>query len=71
MATEVERNWTAQIVVASDHAGLRPYFKALEAEIYRVLARVDEPRLVAKYLDSLVESSRVWLWAREAATARK
>lgn len=60
MKTPVERNWTAQIVIASDHAGLKPYFKALENEILRVLARVDDPRLVRQYLDTITGCSKGW-----------
>ena len=59
MATSELRSWTAQIVISSEHAGLRPYFKELEAEIRHVLARVDAPRDVLAYLRWLrVESGR-------------
>lgn len=61
MKTGGDRNWTAQIVLSSEHAGLRPYFKALEAEMMHVLARVDEPRWVKDYLIELRLQSRVWL----------
>jgi len=61
MATEVERNWTANIVIASAHAGLKPHFAALEAEILRVLARVDDPKMVRGYLRYLVERSEDYL----------
>ena len=44
MEAGFERNWTANVVIASDHAGLRKYFDGLQAEMYRVLARVDDPR---------------------------
>lgn len=67
----VERNWTANIVVSSEHAGLRPYFKQLEAELLHALARIDDPRMVMKYLDSLVTTSRVWLKAREVYASRR
>lgn len=60
MATAVERNWTAQVVIASDHAGLKPHFKALEGEILHVLARVDDPRDVKRYLADLREHSKRW-----------
>jgi hypothetical protein len=61
MAIEVERNWTAQIVIASDHAGLKPVFRAFEGEMFRVLARVDDPRAVVRYLKVLRGASRDWL----------
>jgi hypothetical protein len=50
---------------------LRPYFKQLEAELLHALARIDDPRMVMKYLDSLVTTSRVWLKAREVYTSRR
>lgn len=71
METGGDRNWTAQIVIASSHGGLRPYFKQLEAELLHALARIDDPRMVMKYLDSLVTTSRVWLKAREVYTSRR
>lgn len=58
MDTRAERNWTAHVVISSDHAGLRPYFKLLEAEILRVLARTDDPRDVKRFLVDLVQHSR-------------
>ena len=61
MATEAERNWTAHLVIASEHAGLSPAFKMLENEIRRVLARVDEPRQVMDYLIELRLQSARWL----------
>ena len=61
MATEVERTWTAQVVLASEHAGLAPMFKALEHEMLRVLARVDDPRDVREYLLAMRRTSDAWL----------
>jgi hypothetical protein len=49
------------LVVSCEHAGLKPTFKALEAELYRVLARIDNPRMVKNYLKWLVNQSRGWL----------
>lgn len=57
-AVRPERNWTAHVVISSDHAGLRPYFKLLEAEIVRVLARIDDPRDVKRYLVDVVQHSK-------------
>ena len=44
----------------AEHAGLRPHFKQLEAEIYRVLARCDDPRAVMHYLSALRMASGAW-----------
>lgn len=71
MATPTERNWTAHLVLSSEHAGLRPYFKALEAEMYRVLARCDDPHDVLRYLETLKRSSQDCLTIMEALRAEK
>lgn len=60
MATNGERDWTAQIVVSFDHAGLRPHGQRLADEIRHVLARIDDPRLVASYLEWLRFESEKW-----------
>lgn len=60
MKTGGDRNWTAQIVLSSEHAGLRPYFKQLEAELMHVLARLDDPKDVRNYLRDMRNESRVW-----------
>lgn len=56
-----ERSWTAQIVIACEHAGLKQDFKHLESEIYRVLARVDDPREVRNYLKAMKHRSEEWI----------
>jgi hypothetical protein len=61
MSTPTERNWTAHLVISSEHAGLQPVFKRLEAELYRALARIDDPRAVAAYLKFLRGCSNDWL----------
>lgn len=66
MSTTGERNWTAHLVISSEHAGLRPYFKALEDELYRVTARLDEPRRVRDYLHFMRSASRAWWTAYKA-----
>ena len=71
MAIASERNWTAHVVIASDHAGLKPQFKRLEAEIYRVLARLDDPRQVRRYLTKLFEVSEAWLSVYEREQRHK
>jgi hypothetical protein len=48
-------------VIASEHAGLQPYFKGLEGDLLHVLARLDDPRDVARYLRVLRGASRDWL----------
>lgn len=58
MENRAERNWTAHVVISSDHAGLRPYFKLLEAEVLRVLARIDDPQDVKRFLVDLVQHSK-------------
>jgi hypothetical protein len=61
MANEVERNWTAHLVISSEHAGLKPHFKRLEAAMYHALAVIDDPRDVVQYLRYLQASSAAWL----------
>ena len=53
METGGDRTWTAHIVIASSHAGLAPYFRRLEEELLRVLARIDGPRDVRAYLQAM------------------
>jgi hypothetical protein len=65
MSTPTERNWTAHLVISSEHAGLRPHFKALEAALYRALARIDDPRDVMEYLSLLRRASEAWLKVNE------
>jgi hypothetical protein len=64
MATSDARNWRANVVIASSHAGLRPGFKRLEDEIYRALARMDDPRDVRDYLNRMIHASEQWMLAR-------
>lgn len=66
-----ERNWTAQIVIASSHGGLRPHFRRLEEEILRVLARIDDPRDVMRYLTVLRGASKDWLDTFNAERLKK
>ena len=54
------RNWTAHLVISSEHAGLRAYFQRLEDEMYRVMAHIDDPREVRDYLEVLRERSKAW-----------
>lgn len=49
------------MVISSEHAGLKPRFKDLEDEIYRVLASVDDPHQVSGYIQSLRAKSIEWL----------
>ena len=71
MSTPTERNWTAHLVISSEHAGLGPYFKELEFTMYKVLARVDDPRHVRYYLERMRDASRQWLYEYEAAFGKK
>jgi len=54
------RRWTANIVCSSSHEGLKPYFKGLEDEIRRVMARVDDPRQIRDYIAHLRLASIQW-----------
>ena len=60
MKTGGDRTWTAHVVIASEHAGLRPHFADLENEMLRVLARLDDPRDVREYLRALKWASLMW-----------
>jgi hypothetical protein len=71
MSTPSERNWTAHLVISSEHAGLQPYFKRLEAELYHALARLDEPRRVCDYLHFMRSASRAWWTAYKAREGLK
>lgn len=50
---------------------MRPEFKRLESELLRVLARVDEPAEVRKYLDQLRAASVFWFVGYEALHGEK
>lgn len=65
MTTRAERNWTAHLVISSEHAGLQPLFKQLQGELYRVLARCDDPHDVYDYVTMLILRSKVWCAAYE------
>lgn len=71
MATEVQRNWTAHLVIACEHAGLRPYFQGLQDEMYHALARIDDPRKVVDYLRWLRGASAAWLQVNADVIAEK
>ena len=71
METGGDRTWTAHIVIASSHAGLAPYFRRLEEELLRVLARIDDPRDVRDYLAALRATSAAWLAMLQARHAGK
>lgn len=71
MENTIGRNWTAQIVIASEHAGLKPEFRALEDEVRHVLSRVDEPRDVRDYLQFVIRCSGQWLKTHQAIAGSK
>jgi len=71
METGGDRNWTAHIVIACDHGGLRSHFQALEAELLHVLARVDEPKDIRDYLAALSGQSKMWFTKYERLHAKK
>lgn len=62
---------TAHLVISSSHAGLAPYFRRLEEEMLRVLARVDDPRDVIRYLKVLRGVSHDWLDTFNAERMRR
>lgn len=55
-----EREVRALIVLTCEDAVLKPLFRRLEQELIRVLARVDDPRVIRKYLEHLMAVSRAW-----------
>lgn len=61
MASRGERNWTAHLAISSEHAGLKPHFKQLEAAMYHALAVIDEPQDVVLYLRAMMMASASWL----------
>lgn len=71
MATETERNWTAHVVIASEHAGLNRLFKLLEHEVVHALARIDDPRQVREYITALRFASLGWRGANSFKLSRK
>lgn len=71
MATVGERNWTAHLVISSEHVGLRPYFRRLEDELRHVLARIDDPRDVKRYLSDLLEHSKRYMLGIDAPRYKK
>jgi hypothetical protein len=71
MATLPEPQFTASIVISSEHAGLRPHFKGLEHEIYRVLARVHGPAAAGAYAMHMIRASRQWHQQYQELSAEK
>jgi hypothetical protein len=71
MSTRTERGWTAHLVISSEHAGLKPAFKALEDELYHALARIDDPRAVKNYLRELRTRSKECLAIQPSRAAEK
>ena len=71
MPTSTERNWTAHLVISSDHAGLKRHFDQLGAEMYRALARLDEPKRVRDYVHFMRSASAGWLTAYKAREGLK
>lgn len=58
MAIRPEPQFTASIVISSEHAGLRPHFKGLEAEIYHALALCPSAREAKHYLRTMLRTSQ-------------
>lgn len=53
MSTKGERNWSAVISIATEHAGLKPHFAQLEDRLYACLSEIDDPRRVRDFLVKL------------------
>lgn len=53
MSTEGERNWSAVISIATEHAGLRPHFKRLEDALYGALSELDDANQVVAFITVL------------------
>lgn len=51
------------VALSSDHAGIAAELKRLEREMYRVVARIEDPRYVRDYLLRLQTTSKLWLEA--------
>jgi hypothetical protein len=71
MATRPEPQFTASIVISSEHAGLRPHFKDLEHELYRALACCRDSREAKHYLIHIRHVSREWREIMAAADLEK
>lgn len=48
------REWQAIVSIATNHAGLKPHFKALEDALYACLSEMDDPRTVRQWLEDTV-----------------
>lgn len=57
--------------MSSDHAGIDRELRGLQNELYRVLARVDDPRHVRGYIDALRRASFFWLVEYESTHAEE
>jgi hypothetical protein len=66
MATRTVNRFSVMIALSSDHAGIGRELQALEREMYRVQARLEDSRAVARYIRYLCEESREWLqnWSK-------
>jgi len=64
-------DWQAMIVLASDHAGLRPEFQTLEDEIVRTIGGLHDARAVMHYLREIRVASKLWREVHEAREREK
>ena len=71
MSNPQKRNWTAQIVIAFKNKALNVYGRALEDEMRHVLARVDDPRDVAAYIENMAMASVLWAQAKGMGSGDK
>ncbi len=61
MATRVDNRWKAILGMSSDHAGINQELGRFRNELYRALARIEDPRDVRDYLNCLEDYSRSWM----------
>jgi len=71
MATPADNRWKAILGMSSDHAGINQELGRLRAELYRVLARIDDARDVRDYLEAMRRESGIWFDSLQARKSDK
>jgi len=61
MAIAADNRWKAILSMSSAHAGINQELGRFRNELYRALARIDDPRDVRDYLGNLISNSHWWL----------
>lgn len=67
----MDNRWKVTLGMSSDHAGINIELGFLRTEMYRVLARIDDPRRVRDYIERLRWRSREWFAIELDGQARK